>query len=79
MKDESKGIINVEFVGLKSKMQSIKNVKGKGNKRGKGVNKNVIKNTKHEEYLIRINFGAEKIWRNWRKMAKIARLNLHQI
>ena len=79
MKDESKGIINVEFVGLKSKMQSIKNVKGKGNKRGKGVNKNVIKNTKHEEYLIRTNFGAEKIWRNWRKMAKIAKLNPHQI
>ena len=79
MKDESKGIINVEFVGLKSKMQSIKNVKGKENKGGKEVNKNVIKNTKHEEYLIQINFGAEKIWRNWRKMAKIAKLNLHQI
>ena len=28
-----------------------------------------------EDYLIRINFGAEKIWRNWRKMAKIAKLN----
>ena len=30
-------------------------------------------------YLIRINFGAGKIWRNWRKMAKIAKLNLRQI
>ena len=35
MKDESKEKINVEFVGLKSKMQSIKNVDGKENKTGK--------------------------------------------
>ena len=27
-----------------------------------------------DKYLIRINFGAEKIWHNWRKMAKIAKL-----
>ena len=26
-----------------------------------------------------MNFGAEKIWRNWCKMAKITKLNLHQI
>ena len=30
-------------------------------------------------YLIRINFGTEKIWRNWGKMAKIAKLNPRQI
>ena len=30
-------------------------------------------------YLIRINFDAEKIWRNWRKMAKISKLNPRQI
>ena len=30
-------------------------------------------------YIIRINFGAEKIWCNWHKMAKTAKLNLHQI
>ena len=30
-------------------------------------------------YLIWINFGAEKIWRNCRKMAKIAKLNPQQM
>ena len=30
-------------------------------------------------YLIRINFGTEKIWRNWRKMVKITKLNPRQI
>ena len=29
------------------------------------------KNDYKNEYLIRINFGAKKIWRNWHKMAKI--------
>ena len=51
MKDESKWKINDEFVGLKSNMQSIKNVDGKENKAGEGVNKNVVKNIKHEEYI----------------------------
>ena len=40
----------------------------------KGLDTNV-----KENYLIRINFGAEKIWHNWHKMAKIAKLNPHQI
>ena len=31
------------------------------------------------KYLIRINFDAEKIWRNCRKMAKIAKLNPQQM
>ena len=30
-------------------------------------------------YLIRTNFGAEKIWRNWRNLPEIAKLNPHQI
>ena len=46
-KNEPKGKINYEFVGLKSKMQSIKNVDGKENKTGKGVNKNVVKSIKY--------------------------------
>ena len=49
-KDESKGKISDEFVGLKLKIQSIKNVDGKENETGKGVNKNFIKKIKHEEY-----------------------------
>ena len=29
----------------------------------------------NHNYLIRKNFGAEKIWHNWCKMAKIAKFN----
>ena len=46
MKDESKGKINDEFVGLKLKMRSMKNVDGKENQTRKGVNKNVVKEHK---------------------------------
>ena len=48
MKDESKGKINIEFIGLKSKMYYLIDVDGKENKRGKGVNSVVVENTKHE-------------------------------
>ena len=51
MKDESKGKIKDQFVGLNSKMHSMKNVGGKENKTGKGVNHNVVQNTKHKEYI----------------------------
>ena len=38
MKDEQEGKINDEFVGLKSKMYSIKNTDGKESNMAKGVN-----------------------------------------
>ena len=38
MKDEKEGKINNEFVGLKSKMYSIKNIDGKESNTAKGVN-----------------------------------------
>ena len=38
MKDEKEGKINDEFVGLKSKMFSIKNIDGKESNTAKGVN-----------------------------------------
>ena len=38
MKDEKEGKINDEFVGLKSKMYSIKNIDGKESNMAKGVN-----------------------------------------
>ena len=50
MKDESKGKIN-EFAGLKSKMHSLTNADGKGNKTGKGVNKHVVKKIRHKEFV----------------------------
>ena len=51
MKDESKAKIIDEFVGLKSKMHSVKDVDGKENEIGKGVNSVVVKNIKHEKYV----------------------------
>lgn len=56
MKDESEGkinieILNIEFVGLKSKVYSLKNVDSKRNKIGKRVNSVVIQNIKYKEYL----------------------------
>ena len=38
MKDVSEGKINDEFVGLKSKMYSVKNIDGKESNTAKGVN-----------------------------------------
>ena len=38
MKDESEGKITDEFVGLKSKMYSMKNIDGKWSNTAKGVN-----------------------------------------
>ena len=61
MKDESEGKINIEFVGLKLKMYSLKNVDGKENKKRKGVNSAVVENIKHEEYLnVLLNRGVLK-------------------
>ena len=51
IKDVSKGKIIDEFVELKSKMCSMKDIDGKENERAKGINQNVVKNTEHEEYM----------------------------
>ena len=51
MKDEFKGKIISEFVGLKSKMHSLIDVDNEENKKAKGVNKNVVKNIRDEEYI----------------------------
>ena len=51
MKDEFKGKIISEFVGLKSKMFSLTDVDNEENKKAKGINKNVVKNIRHKEYI----------------------------
>ena len=51
MKGESDRKINDKFVELKSQIHSIKDVDGKENVTGKGVNRVVVENIKHKEYL----------------------------
>ena len=51
MKDEVKGKIISEFVGLKSKMYSVVIVNNEEIKKAKGVKNNVVKNIRHKEYL----------------------------
>ena len=51
MKDEFKGNIISEFARLKSKMYSLVDVDGKENKKAKGINRGVVKNTRHKEFV----------------------------
>ena len=49
MKDEAGGVAIEEFVGLKPKMYSFL-VENSQHKKAKGVNKNVVATTRHNEY-----------------------------
>ena len=74
MKDELKGKIINESIGLKTKMFSLVSVGGKENKKTKGVNKNVVKSFRHRE-LVDVLFNR-KIMRH--NMERIQR-KLHRI
>ena len=50
MKDEAKGKIIRELLGLKSKMYSLAIVNNEEIQKAKGFNKNVVKNVRHKEY-----------------------------
>ena len=51
IKDEFKGKIISEFVGVKSKMHSLIILDGREIKKAKGVNKNVVKRIWHKEFV----------------------------
>ena len=55
MKDEVKGKITGEFVGSKSKMCSLIAWSSKESKQVTSVNKNVVKNTGHKEFVVLFN------------------------
>ena len=55
MKDEFKGEIISEFVGLNSKKYSLVSVDGKENKKAKGINKSFVK-TQHIRNLLMLCF-----------------------
>ena len=60
MKDEFKGEIISEFVGLNSKKYSLVSVDGKENKKAKGINENVVK-TQDIRNLLMLCF-IKKYW-----------------
>ena len=51
MKDKSKAKTISKFVGLKSKMFSLVFVDGKENKKAKGINENIVTNTRYEQFF----------------------------
>ena len=59
MKDEFKGKIISEFVGLKSKMYSLIAVDSAELEKAKGVNKNVVEKIRHEKF-VDILFNKKK-------------------
>ena len=52
MKDEVKGKIISELFGLKSKIYSLVLVYNDEIKKAKGVNRNIVKNIRHQEYIV---------------------------
>ena len=74
MKDEFKGKIINEFVGLKSKMYSIIAVDGRKVKKAKGVNKNVVKSIRNKKFVDALfntkimRHNMKRIKRRWHRI-----------
>ena len=62
MKDETAFVPIVEFVGLRSKMYSIKTSEHEC-KRAKGVKKSVVRKMKHQDYLKTLNHQTRSLAR----------------
>ena len=60
MKDECGGQPILEYVGLRSKMYSIKKVGGESTRTAKGVKKNIIKDYLHHELYLDALFEKRK-------------------
>ena len=82
MKVEVKGKIISDFVELKSKMYFLVVVGGEEIKKAKGVNKNVVKNIRHKEYvdvLFNQNFIRHKMKRIQSKVHRIGTYDVCKI
>ena len=80
MKDVSEGKINDEFVGLKSKMYSMKNIDGKESNTVKGVNIatdfNEFKDTLFNKKVVRHNMRRIQSKKHKIKTYKISKISL---
>ena len=63
-----------EFIGLKSKMYSLIAVDGEENKKTKGVNKSIVRDIRHKEF-VDVLFGRKLM----RHRMKIIQSKLHRI
>ena len=74
MKDESKGKIITEFIGLNSNMCSLVAVDYEEVKKAKGVNKNIVRKIRHKEFadaLFNKKITRHEIKRNQSKLCNI--------
>ena len=82
MIDKFKGKIITEFVGLKSKMYSLIAESSEEIKKAKGVNKNVVKNIRHKEYvdaLFNKKMMRHKMKRIQSKLHRIGTYDIYKI
>ena len=82
MIDKFKEKIITEFVGLKSKMYSLIAESSEEIKKAKGVNKNVVKNIRHKEYvdaLFNKKMMRHKIKRIQSKLHRIGTYDIYKI
>ena len=79
MKDEFKGKTINEFVGLKSKSCSLVSVDGKENKKAKEVDKNVVKSTRHRDF-VDVLFNKKIIRHNMKRIqSKLQRIGTYDV
>ena len=60
IKDEFKERVISEFIGLKLKMYSLIDVDDEEVQKAKGINKNIVKNIRHKEYIDVLMFCLMK-------------------
>ena len=79
MKDKFKREIISVFVEFKSKTYSIVSIDGKNNKKAKGVNKNVVENTRHKEF-VDVLFNKKLIKHRMKRIqSKLHRIGIYAV